>query len=74
MRSQLIYYPQEPVSPKYFAGRDNIVSSDTVPKAHKYFMFIPSSQGVRTDRIIELHKGRVRERTRHLRWENPYGD
>ncbi len=26
MRSQPIYYPQEPVSPKYFAGRDNIVS------------------------------------------------
>jgi len=48
------------------------VISDAIPKAHKYFMFVPSSQGVRTDRIIELHKGRVRERTRRLNWEDPY--
>jgi hypothetical protein len=48
------------------------VISDTVPKSRKYFMFIPSSQGVKTDRIIELHKGRVRERARHLEWNDPY--
>lgn len=48
------------------------VITDTVPKSRKYFMFIPSSQGVRTDRILELHKGRVRERARHLEWSDPY--
>ena len=48
------------------------IISDRVPRNRKYFMFIPSSQGVRKDRIVELHKGKVRERSRHLDWECPY--
>jgi DNA modification methylase len=45
---------------------------DSVPRAHKYFMFIPRSQGIRRDRIIELHKGRVRERDTDPGWDDPY--
>jgi hypothetical protein len=45
---------------------------DSVPRAHKYFMFIPRSQGIRRDRIMELHKGRVRERDTDPGWDDPY--
>ena len=48
------------------------IISDRVPRARKYFMFIPRSQGVRRDRIIELHKGRPRRRSIRVCWENPY--
>jgi tRNA G10 N-methylase Trm11 len=50
------------------------IISDRVPRDHKYFMFVPTSQGVRKDRIVELHKGRVHERSHELAWDDPYSD
>jgi len=44
------------------------IINDTIPRNAKYFMFIPKGKGIRLDRIVELHKGRVDERDVILPW------
>lgn len=44
------------------------IINDIIPRNAKYFMFIPKGKGIRLDRIVELHKGRVDERDVILPW------
>ena len=46
----------------------NRIVKDPIPRAHKYFMFTPVDKGVRVDRVVELHKGRVEENQTALPW------
>lgn len=45
------------------------IINDSVPHEDKYFMFIPKNHGTRVDRILELHKGRVRNNQAKIRWD-----
>jgi len=46
----------------------NRIIKDSIPRTRKYFMFTPVDKGVRLDRVVELHKGRVEENQTALPW------
>ena len=46
----------------------NRIIKDPIPRTRKYFMFTPVDKGVRLDRVVELHKGRVEENQTALPW------
>ena len=41
---------------------------DNIPIEKKYFMYIPRDMGIRTDKILELHKGNVEENNIRIHW------
>jgi len=45
------------------------IINDVIPRNSKYFMFLPEGKGVRLDRIVELHKGKINEKNVALPWD-----
>ena len=42
---------------------------DPVPYGRKYMIYVPKEKGVKNDQILELHKGRIKERDTKIRWD-----
>jgi len=58
------------IKPAELAGFEvKRIIADGVPHKDKYFMFVQKNHGTKTDRILELHKGRVKDNNTKLNWD-----